>query len=356
MAAEYDRLIGLRVYVLDNSGSTQAFDGKYLDPEANGGSMRMVPCTRWEEIRRMAMQQAEMNARVGTPCQFVLLNPPAPRGFAAFREGVDIATVDAAPGSPQVAEQLQALQNMLRNTRPEGATPLGQRLQEVHHRLLHGFMQQSAQGLRCVVIIATDGLPTCIGSGIPSDEARREVVTMLRRLTAQLRAFVVVRLTTDEDSVIEYYNRIDEEVELPLEVLDDFTAEAAELRDQGNGWLTYSPALHMLREGGTFVNVLDIMDERRLKPQEVQAFVGQYLQRSADDTAFPSNPNDFLQAVKWRLRETPAVYDPLQGCMAACIDQSKLRRALGMGLLSHVLGQCVPLSASRHNHAPVVRA
>merc|ERR1719336_1673392 len=104
----------------------------------------MVPCTRLEEIKRMALQQAAMNARLGTPCKFVLLNTPAPRGFAAFREGLDITTVDAAPGSPHAAEQLAALKAMLQRTRAEGPTPLAERLREVHHLIQQTFMQQLA--------------------------------------------------------------------------------------------------------------------------------------------------------------------------------------------------------------------
>ena len=34
-------------------------------------------------------------------------------------------------------------------------------------------------------------------------------------------------------------------------VSDDLMAEAKEVYDNGNGWLAYTPALHMLRESGT---------------------------------------------------------------------------------------------------------
>eukprot|EP01052_Picozoa_sp_SAG31_P002151 SAG31_NODE_73_length_27793_cov_26.900520_8_plen_65_part_00 len=39
----------------------------------------------------------------------------------------------------------------------------------------------------------------------------------------------MVRLTTDDDSIIEYYNSIDNEVELNMEVLDDIASEAREI-------------------------------------------------------------------------------------------------------------------------------
>ena len=36
----------------------------------------------------------------------------------------------------------------------------------------------------------------------------------------------------------------------------------------GNGWLAYSPALHLLRESGTTIGLLDLLDERKLRPGE----------------------------------------------------------------------------------------
>ena len=63
----------------------------------------------------MAMQQAAMNARVGTPCEFVLLNPPAQRGFGDFQEGVDFAVVDPARGDTQ--GQLDELERLLEYVR-----------------------------------------------------------------------------------------------------------------------------------------------------------------------------------------------------------------------------------------------
>lgn len=54
--------------------------------------------------------------------------------------------------------------------------------------------------------------------------------------------WVVLRLCTNEKKVIKYWNDIDRELELELDVVDDMIAEATEVA-QHNGWLTYGEPL-----------------------------------------------------------------------------------------------------------------
>merc|ERR1711904_596233 len=134
-----------------------------------------------------------------------------------------------------------------------------------------------------------------------SDSQKRELVQILKRLGFELSVFIVIRLTTDNDSVVDYYNQVDAELELPLEVIDDIKSEAKEIISQGNGWLTYSPLLHRIREGGTFVKLFDLLDERQLTPTEVSLFT-QLLLRREGDAPMPRSAEDFCAALDQAVR------------------------------------------------------
>lgn len=277
----------------------------------------------------MALQHAEWNARIGTPCEFVLLNP----GPGPVREGRDFVRMNS--GSESVSSSLESLHRMLDSTQPGGLTPLRDRLQEIYHRIQAQRMELAESGQRVVLVIATDGLPTSSSSAVSTAGNKIELVEVLNRLGFELSVFIVIRLCTDDDDVVGYYNEVDEELELPLEVIDDIKSEAQEIRNAGNTWLTYSPLLHKIREGGTFVKLLDLLDERRLTATEVSVFV-QLLLRQERDEPMPRDVDDFCCALTDAVERTPLVYDPITGGMEPSIKVSHVKRAVLPGLGSLV--------------------
>ena len=60
---------------------------------------------------------------------------------------------------------------------------------------------------------------------------------------AGLPVSTVIRLCTDDDEVVNFYNSLDENLELNMDVLDDFVGEAKEIHSK-NKWLTYGLPLH----------------------------------------------------------------------------------------------------------------
>jgi len=324
LIGEEDKSIGLRIFLLDNSGSTSSYDGKYLEA-GRGGEMNVVNCSRWQEIKRMALEQAHCQVAMGTPCEFIMLNPISGRANGGMQEGVDMCSIDPSRGNGEA--QLAGLDRMLNNVRPNGATPLADRLRQIHERLTTVHANLARQGLRTVLVIATDGLPTSSGY-TPTDAAKAEVVQVLRHLSVELPVFLVIRLCTDEEDVVEYYNRIDEEEELPLEVIDDLESEAQEIQGKGNDWLAYSPMIHMIREGGTFMKLFDLLDERKLNVLEARLLAGHLLQIEDHPPLPVSDIAEFNKKAEERVKKIAKVYDPLLRRMTPCVNTRKLRRAV----------------------------
>lgn len=315
LLAEEASQIALRVFLLDNSGSTCKPDGHVLQKTHLGETMQ-VPSSRWDEIVAMALEQAEWNASLNVRSEFVLLNPP--HGGTEMREGRDFVTVDPAMGDPK--QQVDRLAQLLKRNGPRGPTPLAQRIRQLNWRL----QREVKDGRRIMLSVVTDGIPTS-AKGDPTDEFMRE----LRGFVDHLNAFVVIRLATDDDEVVKYYNRIDEELELPLDILDDLTGEAKELHEVGNGWFAYTPLLHRIREGGALNKLFDLLDERALKLPEIAEML-ELLFRHPEDPPFPRCPRALYALAQSRMGMSSSVFNGHRQCMTPPVDLKALKRALGL--------------------------
>ena len=177
------------------------------------------------------------------------------------------------------------------------------------------------------LIVATDGLPTTPHSGTSTRHDQKALANRLVQLSQDWPLFIVIRLCTDDESVVSYYNDIDNEVELPLEVLDDMEAEAHEIRQAGNRWLTYFPFLHQIRTAGTENKLFDQLDERALTKVEISMLL-QLLLRRKEASPFPSAAHDFLAAVNESLMAFPPAYDPIGKRMLPMVDVHYLQKSL----------------------------
>ena len=108
--------------------------------------------------------------------------------------------------------------------------------------------QLRATGQKVSVIIATDGLPTD-QDGYCNKHTKDQFIASLRSLEG-LPVWIVIRLCTDEDEIVDFYKEIDRQLELSVEVLSDYICEAEDVYEH-NKWLNYGTSM---RRSTTFVS------------------------------------------------------------------------------------------------------
>lgn len=312
LLAEEDHCIAFKVYILDNSGSMAAGDGQIIYPQEKSYHNQIRRATRWDELKHMALQHAQWNAKLGVPSEFVLLNSANPTNPV---DGKDFVRIDAQRGSAQ--QQISALKQLLDRSYPMSTTPLTERLHDLRCRLHKSSPELQQKDRKLMLVLVTDGV---------ANGTRGAFTEAIRRLGRELPVHIVVRLCTSDDSVSEFYNQVDKEVELSLDILDDFQTEARNIYYY-NPWLTYPQVLHIVREAGTLSKLLDFVDERCLTPMEV-GLCAQILLRPQGKTKYPWQPEQLLEAVERDLSLAPSVFDIRRRAVAPILDVQAFRAAL----------------------------
>ena len=337
LACDEAKRVAVRVFLLDNSGSTAAHDGHLLQPYASG-SYTLRNCTRWQEICQSAETACALGAATGVPCEFHLLNPLGGwtngGNTGLGHEGLDWIRTTGAPADK---ERLSAF---LSKSQPGGVTPVAERVRALAPRFAVSD-DERREGAVAFFIVITDGAPTSLHSGQPTSQAAQSALRELRQLTRVAPVRIVVRLCTDDDDAVSFWNGADAEDELPLDVLDDLMAEAKEVYECGNGWLAYTPALHMLRESGTMVGLLDLLDERRLRPGEAATLAALLLDGDSSGSAAPGVPSpaaalpdwqyapeEFKTALRMRCTAVGDGWDARRRKLAPIVNSSELLRSM----------------------------
>uniref|UniRef100_A0A7S4J1H4 Uncharacterized protein n=1 Tax=Odontella aurita TaxID=265563 RepID=A0A7S4J1H4_9STRA len=262
-----------------------------------------------------------MAALLDSPTVFKLLNDP---GMAAGPQQFSVAH----RGEAHVSGDIHVASETMRRTQPSGVTPLTRHIWDIQQSIAEMAPQLQREGKKIVVVLATDGLPTD-EQGYGGEFITNEFIRALRSLEG-LPVWLVVRLCTDEEPVTRFYNNLDGQLELSLEVLDDFIGEAHEVY-RHNKWLNYALPMHRCRELGYHDRLFDLVDERPLTKGEIRDFCA--LLFDVDEVDGLPDPgadwSGFVKALQNLLKKEQLQWNPIRKKMAPWISLKLLNKAHG---------------------------
>jgi hypothetical protein len=162
-----------------------------------------VKCSRWTELVNTLKFHASLCRASSSHAQFRLLNAGLP-------------IVIGLPDSED-AQRYSNLVSLLDGS-PQNGTPLCRHIRDVTTQIKSQESQLRASGQKALVIIATDG-----------EASDGEVADAMRPLK-NLPVWVILRLCTDQNNVVNYWNCVDSELELDMDVIDDIIGEVRGVR------------------------------------------------------------------------------------------------------------------------------
>lgn len=337
---------------------------KKSQQQCNCPRLRTIRCKRWDEIRDCINYQIELADTMRSPTSFRFLNDPGcvPQRFAIHMSGEagersgdrfvpsddSSASLSVTDENPYIVDDIHMVSaeeamKYMNKTSPGGCTPLTSHILDIQQELVKMEPQLRRDGKRVSITIATDGLPTD-DQGYDYAAQQRDFVDALRMLEG-LPVWVVIRLCTDEYHVVKFYNDLDSEVNLPMDVLDDYKGEAYEVYE-ANPWLNYALPLHRLREMGYHDRTFDLIDERLLTKPELYDFCHLLFgQDNIQMEQIPHPTNDwvgFIKGLKVLLERESLQWNPIKGEAKPWINLKKLNRSYSNSIfkrlaLSHVL-------------------
>jgi hypothetical protein len=308
----------LRIWVIDNSGSMNTTDGHRLKLGSNG-TIQELNGTRWKELQETMEYHIQLASLLGAPSEFRMLNTTS--------SGVNQFSLAMTVGQSEMEKQKElsrALQTIL-TAEPGGVTPLTRHIYEIRSQVELLAPMLRATGQKVTIILATDGLPSD-DYGRSSDAEQIKFREALNTLEG-LPIWIVIRLCTDNNDVVEYYNDLDRQLEFSLEVLDNYTDEAAEIH-KVNPWLNYVLALHRMREMGLQNRIIDFLDERLLALYEVRDFCALLFGKGKMD-GVPDPEADykgFMKRMQQIIQEEHKQWHPVKKQVKSLISYNKLQR------------------------------
>lgn len=185
--------------------------------------------------------------------------------------------------------------------------------------------QLRASNQKASIIICTDGEA--------SDGDLAEAMAPLQYLPV----WVVIRLCTDNDNIVQYWNRIDEILEIEIDVIDDMLGESEEVY-AANPWVNYNEALHRMREFGVSMKEMDLLDERLLSSDQCRAVCGLMFGVNGNELPHPEAEFDaFVARVNELNAQSPRLYSLYLQRVLPLVDTSKIKLLYGSSRSSCVI-------------------
>jgi len=288
-----------RYFIIDDSGSMSINDGNRIEITRHGA--KVLKCSRWAELKQSIEFHAELADILQAPTEFRLLNGSAPINI----------------GHMQDDGQSRAILEAIMENGPRGGTPLCRHIREVANEIRQKAAYFRQMGHSFSVTVFTDG------------EASDGTMSNAMRLLEGMPVWAVARLCTDDDNIVSYWNDIDQNIELEMDVLDDLFGECDEVM-VNNDWLVYGEPLHRFREFGTPRKELDLLDEALLGADQMRATLAMVLGGQTKDYPHPlSDMNGLVEVIQKKLRTAPKTFSPRTRRQVEWIDTSKLVRRYG---------------------------
>ena len=275
--------IPVRFFVCDDSGSMIHDDGQQL--VTHGTTTKSLKCSRWAELCGSLLFHLELSHESQAPSEFRLLNQLSPK-FVGDKD------LDPDHGN------YRAVKNVFENKSPGGGTPLCRHVNDIVNYIKFHEQKLRADGQLVSVIICTDG--KCNDG---------EIIPAMRPLK-NLPCMVVIRLCTNEDQIVEYWNNVEKDLEMELDIIDDFFGEGEGVHEN-NPWINYGLPLQRLREFGVKVKELDMIDERKLTTQQMQKYLSILFNCNLSDVPSPDfDWNTFEDWVKMQNKKVKSTFNP----------------------------------------------
>jgi len=270
------RCSGKRYYVVDDSTSMSTEDGRrIIFSESHTGDAFHVGCSRWRELEDELRFQAGLVHASNMEADFKLLNG---HRYHLPKEGaVGYANLMASFEDP-----------------PSGATPLCRVLTEIIDEIERDAPALWEARRKAYIVIFTDGLA--------SDG---ELLNVLTRVS-MLPVWLVVRLSTNEDAVVDYWRGLDRRMVLDMDVLSSPYHESIDVHG-ANAWLSYNYFLHRAREFGITLREVDELHDTPLTTNQLRTFASIILGIPRDLVPAPEQHEgrDFCHFVEERQQHMP---------------------------------------------------